>query len=195
MLSQNLAESGAGRRTRPAPINYPECSESISAAKLPIVNKGITLTEVPNQIAVFFEIGNCTIHCEDCHSPELWDTNYTKDMETYQDIKNYIEKQYKLGANAVLFMGGLRSSGIDSEVFIQDILKPLYYDGYDICLYDGGKEDYTVIKAAQYCKWIKIGPYIKALGGLDNPNTNQRFYQLEEDMWIDKTKEYFQKEN
>ena len=36
------------------------------------MGKGVTLTELPNEIAVFFEIGNCKQHCEGCHSPELW---------------------------------------------------------------------------------------------------------------------------
>lgn len=26
--------------------------------------------------------------------------------------------------------------------------------------------------------YIKLGPYKKDLGGLDNPNTNQRFYKI-----------------
>ena len=40
--------------------------------KIPVMGQGVTLTELPNEIAVFFEIGNCKQHCEGCHSPELW---------------------------------------------------------------------------------------------------------------------------
>jgi len=35
--------------------------------------------------------------------------------------------------------------------------------------------------------YIKLGPYIEKLGGLDNPTTNQRFYKIENEKMIDKT--------
>ena len=36
-------------------------------------------------------------------------------------------------------------------------------------------------------KYIKIGPYIKEKGPLNNPNTNQKLYQLKEKELIDIT--------
>ena len=176
MLLSESKEFHAATNPRPAQTSLPEPCE-IGTTKLPVVNKGITLTEVPNRIAVFFEIGNCTVHCPGCHSPELWDTNYTKCTETLEDIEAYIEEQYAKGANAVLFMGGLRSSLPGSKAFIYEILKPLAEKGYEICLYDGGTYNLALEKASAYCKWLKIGPYVESLGGLDSPTTNQRFLE------------------
>lgn len=194
MLLSESKEFHAATNPRPAQTSLPEPCE-IGTTKLPVVNKGITLTEVPNRIAVFFEIGNCMVHCPGCHSPELWDTNYTKCTETLEDIEAYIEEQYAKGANAVLFMGGLRSSLPGSKAFIYEILKPLAEKGYEICLYDGGTYSLALEKASAYCKWLKIGPYVESLGGLDSPTTNQRFLEKGRYVWHDKTKEYFQKED
>lgn len=193
MSLSDLKEFHAETKQRPAQTSSQEPCE-IGMTKLPVVNKGITLTEVPNHIAVFFEIGNCTVHCPGCHSPELWDTNYTKCTETLEDIEAYIREQYTKGANAVLFMGGLRSSLPGSKAFIYEILKPLAEKGYEICLYDGGTYNLALEKASVYCKWLKIGPYVENLGGLDSPKTNQRFLEKGRYIWYDKTKEYFQKE-
>ena len=44
------------------------------------------------------------------------------------------------------------------------------------CLYTGSdKIDYSIIKKLDY---VKIGRYIKELGGLDSETTNQRMYDL-----------------
>ena len=44
-----------------------------------------------------------------------------------------------------------------------------------------------------YFNFIKVGPYVSEFGGLDNPKTNQRFYELRGNVPIDKTI-LFQKE-
>ena len=44
----------------------------MSVLTFPVANKGVTMSEVPDKIAVFFEIANCKQKCRGCHSPELW---------------------------------------------------------------------------------------------------------------------------
>jgi len=42
--------------------------------------------------------------------------------------------------------------------------------------------------------YIKLGEYIKELGGLNTPSTNQRFYRIENEAMIDMTDQFnFQK--
>ena len=162
------------------------------ALKLPVVNKGITLTEIPNHIAVFFEIGNCTIHCKGCHSPELWDTNYTEPNMSDSDILDYIVEQANLGANAILFMGGLDNYGYSKGLFL-DLLEEL--DSYlPVCIYAGNDDDKLLAHKTIPTTWLKIGHYDHELGGLDSPKTNQKFYEWSPHKcdWVDKTKEYFQ---
>lgn len=161
--------------------------------KIPIVTEGVTMTEIPNRLAVFFEVGNCTVHCKGCHSKHLWDTANRDNSDSLNDIMHYADRYYQMGANAILFMGGLRSLNVPPSKFINEILRPLYEKGYDIGLYDGGFWDSLVEEASWYCKWIKVGPYIETLGGLDSTTTNQKFYEKIDDKWVDQTTNYFHK--
>lgn len=161
-----------------------------SNCKLPVVNKGITLTEIPNRISVFFEIGNCTCHCDGCHSPELWDTNYTRPNMTVQEIIDYVDEQYKLGANAVVLMGGMNNKDVSKDVFTLLLLK---LSTRQVGIYVGS-DDLEWLPLLPV-RWIKAGGYEKDKGGLDSPTTNQRFYEYDPTnrVWKDKTKEYFQR--
>lgn len=163
----------------------------VSNCKLPVVNKGITLTEIPNRISVFFEIGNCTCHCDGCHSPELWDTNYTRPNMTVQEMIDYVHEQYKLGANAVVIMGGWNNEEVSRTALIL-LLLDLSCE-FQVGIYVG--DDYLGCLPRLPIKWIKAGRYEKDKGGLDSPTTNQRFYEFNSyyQTWEDKTKEYFQK--
>lgn len=159
--------------------------------KFPVVNKGITLTEIPNRISVFFEIGNCTCHCEGCHSPELWDTNHTRPNMTVQEMIDYVHEQYKLGANAVVIMGGWNNEGVS-----RDALELLLLDlscMFQVGIYVG--DDNLGVLPRLPIKWIKAGRYERDKGGLDSPTTNQQFYEFNTacQMWEDKTKEHFQR--
>jgi anaerobic ribonucleoside-triphosphate reductase activating protein len=51
----------------------------------------------------------------------------------------------------------------------------LRYPNLKVGWYSGNKEISPLIKT-DWFDYIKVGPYIKELGGLDNPNTNQKFY-------------------
>lgn len=164
---------------------------------LPVVNKGITLTEVPNHIAVFFEVGNCTLHCKGCHSPELWDENYTEPNMTEEEIWEYVEEQKKLGANAIVFMGGLDNEGVHRPDFLH-LLDDLDYF-LPVCLYCGNDDEELLAPKVVPTTWLKLGHYDPELGGLDSPTTNQKFYEWrpvpEAEWgadWVDVTKEYFQ---
>lgn len=162
----------------------------VSNCKLPVVNKGITLTEIPNRISVFFEIGNCTCHCDGCHSPELWDTNYTRPNMTVQEIVDYVDEQYKLGANAVVLMGGMNNKDVSKDVFTLLLLE---LSTRQVGIYVGS-DDLEWLPLLPV-RWIKAGGYEKDKGGLDSPTTNQRFYEYDTTnrVWEDKTKEYFQR--
>ena len=38
---------------------------------VPVHSVGITLNEVPDKVAFYITLGNCTQRCKGCHSPEL----------------------------------------------------------------------------------------------------------------------------
>ena len=177
----------------------------------PVVHKGVTLTEIPGRIAVFFEFGNCNNNCIGCHSPELWESvdSHCYPNMTILDIIDYVKAQYEKGANAVVFMGGLNNCYV-SIVEFHKLCSKLYGMNMDIGLYDGCRNvelndiisiflDYHEGETPTcMLKWIKIGPYISKKGGLDNPGTNQKFFEQSDTVpgyWSNMTEKYFQKGN
>lgn len=151
---------------------------------VPVYQTGITLTEVPDHISLFIELGQCKQHCEGCHSPHLWE-----DMETLTPLETIcIEATQAVakGANAIVLMGGTTNKGVTSENLVE-IVKALSQIA-PVCLYSG--TDNIVAGTLEFLTWLKVGSYQKDLGGLDSPKTNQKFFRKEKGnipMWRDVT--------
>ena len=92
---------------------------------------------------------------------------------------------------------------------IKDICRILFYikynfPNYKLCWYSGKNYNF-IVKKTTFSKiiskldYIKTGPYIKKFGGLDNPNTNQRFYKIEKkdnvSLLFDITKVFYENKN
>ena len=144
--------------------------------KLKYANTQVVFTEVPNEISLAINITGCTIHCKGCHSQWLW-SNKGKEL-TKDELTNLIEKNK--GITTVLFMGG--------DNFIEQLIEyardiKCHYPNLKVAWYSGRHnfdlESSQVEKLETYLDYIKMGPYIKQLGGLDSPSTNQRFYKID----------------
>lgn len=142
--------------------------------KLRYANTQVVFTEVPNEISLAINITGCTIHCKGCHSQWLW-SNKGKEL-TKDELHNLIENNK--GITTVLFMGG--------DNFIKELTKlssmiKYRYPNLKIAWYSGRHDlDNSNVKYFMtYLDYIKVGPYIKQFGGLDNPKTNQRFYRID----------------
>ena len=125
----------------------------------------IGFQEFPDEISLLINISNCPFHCPGCHSPELW-----KDVGTpltFDELDKLISNNS--GITLVGFMGGVSKyiNILAGYVSLKYNLKVGWYTG------DKTIPDEIDIDWFDY---IKLGPYIKELGGLDNPNTNQKFY-------------------
>lgn len=128
----------------------------------------IVFREVPDEITLAINISNCPMHCEGCHSPELWEDKGT--VVSKEIISKLIEQNK--GITCISFMGG----DLDPNE-IQELAKYIKtISDLKVCWYSGK----TIIADFDYSMFdfIKIGQYIKELGGLDNPNTNQKFYKV-----------------
>lgn len=136
-------------------------------------NYSITFQEVPNETSLVLNITGCTHHCDGCHSDYL-----------AQDFGNYVDDdlpalldKYKGMITCVCFMGG--DQAIDN---LREWLERIKEE-YDLktCVYSGTDDIDTFDNCLDYLDYLKIGPYRKELGGLDNPNTNQKFYIVVKD--------------
>jgi putative anaerobic ribonucleoside-triphosphate reductase activating protein len=144
---------------------------------VPVVSTGITLNEVPDHVAFYFEIGNCTQNCPHCHSPHLT-VQHTLAFTSIEDMERMAEHAAEQGATAIAVMGGTTNGISDDDLItilstLGDILPVCLYSGSDNAAYDKGIAGHAGIR------WLKTGAYHEELGGLSSPTTNQRFYRLE----------------
>ena len=127
----------------------------------------IGFQEFPNEISLLINISNCPFHCPGCHSPELWEDVGTK--LTFKELHHLIS--INKGITLVGFMGGQPEEVDPLAEYVKNIDPPL-----KVGWYWGGEVIPHGYLNEENFDYIKIGPYIKELGGLDNPNTNQRMY-------------------
>lgn len=128
----------------------------------------IVLSEIPDEITLAINISNCPYHCPGCHSPHLW-----KDigMELTPPMLYQMIKRSK-GITCVCFMGGEFRDVKARSYWIHNLfpeLKTAWYTGSSVLPI----EEHTL-------NYIKIGRYIQDLGPLNNPNTNQRLYRIDD---------------
>ena len=129
--------------------------------------KGVVFSEVPDEITLELGISNCPFRCEGCHSPFLQEDVGTE--LTLEVLKELIESND--GISCILFSGGSPKEVEEAcryvSIFYPDI-KTAWYTGMDTIPTDLNLD---------YFDYIKVGPYKKDLGGLRNPNTNQKLYK------------------
>lgn len=141
---------------------------------VPVHSVGITLNEVPDKVAFYITLGNCTQRCKGCHSPELWEP--VPSPRTLSDVLKAAEKAIDEGANAIVLMGGTCNTLSVTELVV--ILNALS-DIAPTCLYSGSDDMNlnTFLAENTNITWIKTGSYREELGGLTSNTTNQRFYR------------------
>lgn len=132
------------------------------------LNTMIGFREFPDEISLLINITGCCWHCPGCHSPELWEDVGTE--LTYGELNSLINSNK--GITLVGFMGG-------DPILINSLAAYIKHN-YNIKVgwYWGGTSIPEEIFTSNF-DYIKIGPYIEELGGLDSPNTNQKMYEID----------------
>jgi anaerobic ribonucleoside-triphosphate reductase activating protein len=129
----------------------------------------VLFQEVPDHISLCFTITGCPVRCKGCHSKDTWPS--TAGTHLSDERFNRYLTQYSQYVSCVLFFGG--------EWCLEALcskLKKARESGMSTCLYTGLNDVPDTLKSL--LTYIKTGPYIRTLGGLENPNTNQRFIEL-----------------
>ncbi len=152
----------------------------------------IVFQEIPGEVTLALNLSGCPNRCPGCHSPHLQQEIGESLDEALLDC---LIGRYGEAVTCVCFMGGdADPAGVERLALrVREMagrseaaagrLKTGWYSGRqdlpagcDPCSFD----------------FIKLGPYVEALGGLDSPTTNQRFYCVEKGGPVDRT-EAFQK--
>ena len=133
------------------------------------LTQGIVFSEIPDEITLELGITNCPFNCEGCHSPFL-----QSDIGEILD-ENVVHKliNKNRGISCILFSGGF-----PKEVEELCIIVKNNYPNIKTAWSTGLSEIPNI--NLNYFDYIKIGPYMKDLGGLKSPTTNQRLYKIKD---------------
>ena len=144
----------------------------------------VVFEEVPDEITLAINISNCPVRCEGCHSPHLWQDIGTE--LTDEELKRLIDSNK--GITCVAIMGGNAN-----EIRVYELLKIIHELGLKTCWYSGRNNVYPPMK--DILDYVKLGPYIKNLGGLDSSISNQRFFRIVNGEYEDLTYRFKTKKN
>lgn len=134
----------------------------------------VVCQEIPDEITLAVNISCCPNRCKGCHSPWLWSNE--GELMDEEMLSNLIGK-YSAALTCFCFMGG-DAEPLEVMRLARWIksrwphLKTAWYsgkqelpDGFEVTCMD----------------YVKLGPYIEALGGLKSPDTNQTLYKVSKD--------------
>lgn len=132
----------------------------------------VVFREVPDEIALAVNIAGCPIRCRGCHSPWLWEDRGK--VLTEESLLALVDANP--GVTCVALMGG---DGDPSAVARLLASVKMERPALKTCWYSGrGLEEARRYVGPNALDYLKVGPYIEALGALDNPLTNQRMYRV-----------------
>ena len=134
----------------------------------------IVCQEIPDEISLAVNISCCPNRCPGCHSPWLWSAE-GEDMT--EDMLSRLIGTYSAAITCFCFMGG---DAEPLEVMRLARWIRLTWPGIKTAWYSGKSRlpDSFDMTSMDY---IKLGPFIEALGGMKSPSTNQVLYRIEED--------------
>jgi anaerobic ribonucleoside-triphosphate reductase activating protein len=137
---------------------------------LKYVNTDVVFQEIPDEVSLAINISGCPCRCPGCHSHYLWeDIGMPLDTSALDDFVG----QYGNNITCISFMGG------DSDPKGVEMLAQYIHEEYPemkVAWYTGRLRVPSVVTKTDF-DYIKVGPYIRHLGPLSKPTTNQRMYR------------------
>lgn len=141
------------------------------------VDVDVYTTEIPDRLCAGISFTGCPIHCYECQWRELWDTDIGKRFD-YEALASICANAAL--CDCILFMGG------EWDNDLVEYLKWIKTNtNYKTALYSGRTLQYFLKRDINnqifhYLDYLKVGRYLKRLGGLQSPITNQRLYRLKD---------------
>ena len=138
----------------------------------------VVLQEVPGELSLALSISGCPMRCEGCHSAPTRNPKHGTPL-TSLELERLLNENKHI--SCVLFYGGEWQPKELQDLF--EYIKKSY--DLKICLYTGRKLEDVPKNLMPLLDFLKVGEYIEKLGGLESPNTNQRFYKLTEGGFVE----------
>ena len=134
------------------------------------INTDIVFQEFPDEVTLAINISGCPCRCPSCHSQFLW---ADRGEELTAEALSALIRETEATITCVGFMGG------DADPAEVDRLAEYvrcHHAGLKVGWYTGRTAISPLIDQQRF-DYIKVGPYLRHLGGLDSPRTNQRMYR------------------
>ncbi len=141
----------------------------------------IVFREIPDEVTLAINLSNCPHRCAGCHSPYL---QHDVGEELSETTLCRLLGRYEKSVTCVCFMGG--DADTDSVYRLASLVREKWEGRIKTAWYSGRITINSITFAACF-DFIKLGPYIESLGGLDKKTTNQRLYRIEAGQWSDIT--------
>ena len=139
---------------------------------LKYVDYDIVFQEIPDEVTLAINLSNCPYRCKGCHSPYLQE-DIGKELN--ESALSGLLQAYEKAITCICFMGGDADTG---ELYqLADFVRKERDGRIKTAWYSGN--DRLPENSADYFDFVKTGPFIEALGGLDKKTTNQRLYRIE----------------
>lgn len=142
---------------------------------LKYVGYDIVFREIPDEVTLAVNISGCPNGCKGCHSAYLQqDIGEELTSEAVETMLQPNDGE----VTCICFMGGDADPEKVAEL-AQEVKKR---HGDTICTaWYSGRPKLPENFPIRVLDYVKVGPYIASKGPLDNPNTNQRLYKVNED--------------
>ncbi len=141
---------------------------------LKYVNTDVVFQEIPDEVTFAINISGCPCRCPGCHSHYLWDdVGLPLDIAAIDDFISRL----KADITCIAFMGG------DADPKGVNLLAQYIHEEYPelkVAWYTGRIRVPAIVNKRDF-DYIKVGPYIRHLGPLKQPTTNQRLYRQQDD--------------
>ena len=131
----------------------------------------IVCQEIPDEISLAVNISGCPNRCPGCHSPWLWED---QGKEMSEELLSQLIGQYSAAITCFCFMGGDADPSMIRHMSLW--IKSKY--PYIKTAWYSGREQVPEGFDLNCLDYIKLGPYIEALGGLKSPTTHQALYRI-----------------
>lgn len=137
---------------------------------LKFVDYDIVFQEVPNEVSLAINLSLCPNNCEGCHSAFL-KGDVGEELSTGR--LDEIIKKYEGDITCVSFMGG--DGDVEALARLAAYVKQNF--SIKVAWYSGKEKLPEEIPLVDF-DYIKVGPYKKDYGPLNNKSTNQRMYRM-----------------
>lgn len=147
---------------------------------LKYVDYDIVFQEIPDEVTLAINLSGCPYRCKGCHSPQLQE-NIGEELN--EAALSRLLQTYGKTITCLCFMGG--DADPERVCLLATYVRQNWRGTIQTAWYSGNDRMYD--RALSCFDFVKTGPYIEALGGLNRKNTNQRLYRIDQGTLTDIT--------